>query len=173
MKGFIQKINDFLIGNNINRYWKMREKYLSNSNKLIRYYYYCRLKRIENKYNADLGISYHDASSQFASKPFFPHGLNGVIISRKSKIGMNVTILHQVTIGTKITTIKSIHKEDVLAPIIGDNVYIGAGAKIIGNIHIGNKVLIGANAVVTKDVPDNFTAVGNPAKIFPTKHLYR
>lgn len=173
IKQLAQKINKFLTKNYIDSYWILRKKYLSNSNRLMRYYYYCQLKRIEQKYNADLGISYHDTSSRFASKPFFPHGLNGIVISRKSSIGMNATILHQVTIGTKITTIKSVYKEDILAPTIGDNVYIGAGAKVIGNIHIGNNVLIGANAVVTKDIPNNCTAVGNPAKIFPTKHIYR
>ena len=50
-------------------------------------------------------------------------------------------------------------------PHIGDNVFIGAGAKILGDIKIGNNVKIGANAVVTKDVPDNCTVVGNPAVI--------
>lgn len=50
-------------------------------------------------------------------------------------------------------------------PSIGDNVYIGVGAKIIGKIKIGNNVAIGANAVVTKDVPDNATVAGIPAKI--------
>ena len=51
------------------------------------------------------------------------------------------------------------------AAIIGDNCIIGAGAKIIGNVKIGNNVKIGANAVVVKDIPDNCTAVGVPAKI--------
>lgn len=50
-------------------------------------------------------------------------------------------------------------------PVIGDNVRIGSGAKVLGGIRIGNYAQIGANAVVIKDVPDNATAVGVPAKI--------
>ena len=49
-------------------------------------------------------------------------------------------------------------------PVIGDNVDIGTGAVILGGVHIGNNVRIGANAVVNKDIPDNCTAVGAPAK---------
>lgn len=51
------------------------------------------------------------------------------------------------------------------APTVGDYVTIGAGAKLIGPIHIGNRVTIGANAVVTKDVPDGATVVGNPGRV--------
>lgn len=51
------------------------------------------------------------------------------------------------------------------APVIGNNVLIGTGAKLLGGIQIGNNVKIGANAVVTKDVPDNCTVVGNPMRI--------
>ena len=54
-------------------------------------------------------------------------------------------------------------------PIIGDRVYIGPGAKLFGKIRIGNDVAIGANAVVTKDVPDNAVVVGVPAKIISYK----
>lgn len=165
-------IKDFLTGEYTNRYWKLRERYLHTCNKLLRYYYYCRIKKIESKCNADLGISYHDPSSVFKSQPYFPHGLNGIIISRKAVIGKNATILHQVTIGTRMIAAKIKRQEDAIAPVIGDNVFIGTGAKIIGNIHIGNNVLIGANAVVTKDVPDNYTITGNPGIMFKTKHKY-
>lgn len=163
---------DYMTGDYTDRHWSLREKYLKSKNKLIRYYYYCRVKTLENRCNADFGISYHDPSTIFKSRPYLPHGLNGIIISRKSIIGENATILHQVTIGIRMTAAKSDRKEDAIAPIIGDNVFIGAGAKIIGNIHIGNNVLIGANAVVTKDVPDDFTVVGNPGRMFETKHQY-
>jgi len=81
-----------------------------------------------------------------------------VIVTAK-KIGKNCSIGQGVTIGSK-----GAGKSNGW-PTLGDNVYIGAGAKIIGNIVIGNNVSIGANAVVTKDIPDNCTAVGIPAKI--------
>ena len=78
-----------------------------------------------------------------------------IVINGAAVIGKNCTILHGVTIGIGSNGI----------PTIGDNVYIGCGATIIGDVHIGNNCKIGANAVVLKDVPDNCTAVGNPARI--------
>ena len=79
----------------------------------------------------------------------------------RAKIGWGTTIQHCVTIG-------EINSND--APIIGINVFIGARAMILGNIKIGDNVKIGAGAVVMKDVPDNCTAVGVPARIiFPAK----
>ena len=75
------------------------------------------------------------------------------MISGGTIIGKNVTIMHQVTIGENVTG-----KDG--SPTIGNNVFIGAGAKIIGDVHIGDNVKIGANAVVTKDVSDNCTVIG-------------
>jgi serine O-acetyltransferase len=80
-----------------------------------------------------------------------------IVLNPDTIIGANCTIRHETTIGTRIG--------DHDVPIIGDNVDIGAGAKILGAIKIGNNVRIGANAVVLIDVPDNATAVGIPAKI--------
>ena len=83
----------------------------------------------------------------------FPH-LSGIIISYNVVIGRNCTIYQQVTIGQdRLNTPGS-------APYIGNNVLIGAGAKIIGPVHVGNNVRIGANTVATKDIPDNCTVVG-------------
>jgi len=80
---------------------------------------------------------------------------NGIVIHPKAKIGPNCLIFQQVTIDSR----------DGGIPIIGDNVDIGAGAKIIGNVSIGNHVRIGANSVVLKNVPDNCTVIGIPARI--------
>lgn len=87
-----------------------------------------------------------------------------IIISGYAKIGDNVTLRNGVTIGLK-------HESNPAAPTIGNNVNIGAGAKILGPITIGDNVDIGANAVVITDVPSNSVAVGVPAKIFPKKEL--
>jgi len=84
----------------------------------------------------------------------FGHRL-GIVISRRAVIGANCRIRHQVTIANGGGG--SAH--------IGDDVLIGAGAKIIGNVRIGNRVRIGANAVVVHDVPDDVTVVGIPARI--------
>lgn len=94
--------------------------------------------------------------AHFSEPPVLPHGINGIVIHPTCVIGKNVTIMHQVTIGTR-----KVNK----SAVIGDNVFIGAGAKILGDISIGNNVKIGANAVVLEDIPDNSTVVGNPARI--------
>ena len=80
----------------------------------------------------------------------------GIIINPEVVIGDNVKINQHVTIGGS---------GEKGCPVIGDNVYIGSGAKVLGGIRIGNNVKIGANAVVISDVPDNSTAVGVPARI--------
>ena len=82
----------------------------------------------------------------------------GIIVSGYAKFGDNCRIRNGVVVGLK-------NLEDPGAPVIGNNVEIGAGAKVLGKIKIGNNVLIGANAVVLTDVPDNSIAVGIPAVI--------
>lgn len=79
----------------------------------------------------------------------------GVVINGAVRGGANVKIEHQVTIGA----------ERRQSPVLGDDVFIGAGAKIIGSVSIGDGARIGANAVVVHDVPAHTTVVGIPAKI--------
>lgn len=75
------------------------------------------------------------------------------------KMGSNVTVMQQVTIGSS----RGGHRPGY--PTIGNNVFIGCGAKILGKVTIGDNVIIGANAVVTKNIPDNAIVAGVPAKI--------
>jgi serine O-acetyltransferase len=84
-----------------------------------------------------------------------PHP-NGVVIHGEGRIGDDCMIMQQVTVGM-------IDEGEV--PVIGNRVYIGAGAKIIGKLTVGDGARIGANAVVVNDVPSNATAVGIPARI--------
>lgn len=84
-----------------------------------------------------------------------PHP-NGIVIHPDACIGPNCLIFQQVTIGSR---------GGKGVPVIGGHVDIGAGAKILGPVFIGNHSLIGANAVVLYDMPDGCTAVGNPARI--------
>ena len=90
----------------------------------------------------------------------FAYGGIGVVLHGRTIIGDRVIIGQNVTIG------RSLGPEEI--PFVGNNVYISTGAKIIGKIKVGNNVLIGANSVVTKDIPDNCIVAGVPAKILRT-----
>jgi len=96
--------------------------------------------------------------AQIGKRFFIDHGC-GVVIGETTVIGDNVTLYQGVTLGG---TGKEKGKRH---PTIGDNVIIGANAIILGNISIGDNARIGAGAVVTKSIPDNTTAIGNPAQI--------
>ncbi|MBB3119612.1 serine acetyltransferase [Pseudoduganella violacea] len=89
--------------------------------------------------------------SQFAGEPCFPHGPKSIFVSGGAKIGRNCVIFQQVTIGSNTLP----GSKGMGAPTIGDNCYIGAGAKIVGAVRVGHNVRIAANAVVYEDVPDN------------------
>lgn len=110
--------------------------------RLIRWYYHCDIP-----YTVDVSGCY------FCHKGF------GTVIHPRAIIGKKVVIQHAVTIG----------EIDDATPIIGDNVYIGAKATIIGGARIGNNAKIGAGDVVLKDVPDGCSAVGVPARIIDNK----
>ena len=84
------------------------------------------------------------------------HGF-GVVLNGGAKIGRNCTMYHGVTIGVANDLEKM--------PVIGDNVFIGADAKILGGVRVGNNVKIGAGAIVVENVPDDCTVVGPKAKI--------
>ena len=116
-----------------------------------------KLKRLQIRYGIEI-----QATTKIGKALFIPH-FGGIVIHKNAVIGNNCTILHGVTIG--INSFKSITE----VAEIGDNVIIGAGAKIIGNIKIGDNVTIGANSVVTKDIPDNAVVAGNPGRIISYK----
>jgi serine O-acetyltransferase len=82
----------------------------------------------------------------------------GIVIERGVRIGSRVTVMHQVTIGRKDRVVPG--QQGVQVPVIEDNVFIGAGAKVLGPVRIGRGATVGANAVVTRDVPSHCTVVG-------------
>jgi serine O-acetyltransferase len=95
-------------------------------------------------------------------KNFVIEHSGGIVVSGFASFGDNCRIRNGVVVGLS-------RVDDPCAPSFGNNVDIGTGAKLLGNIRIGNNVLIGANAVVLTDVPDNSIAVGVPAVVKPRK----
>lgn len=103
------------------------------------------------------GIEIHPGA-RIGKRFFIDHGM-GVVIGETAEIGDDVTLYHGVTLGGTTWSKGKRH------PTLQDGVVVGAGAKILGPLVIGKNAKIGSNAVVTKEVPDNATAVGNPARI--------
>ena len=128
----------------------------------ISHYFYVKkhffiARYISEKAKRKTGIEIHPGAI-IGKGLFIDHG-TGVVIGETAIIGDNVTMFHGVTLGG---TGKQKGKRH---PTIGNNVFIGCGAKILGNITIGDYSKIGANAVILKDVPANSTVVGIPGRI--------
>jgi len=109
------------------------------------------------------GIEIHP-KAKIGKNLFIDHGMS-VVIGETSEIGDNVTIYHGVTLGGISPSIDSDKQRNVKRhPTLKNNVVVGSGAQILGPITVGENAKVGANAVVTKDVPDNAVMVGIPAK---------
>ena len=109
------------------------------------------------------GIEIHP-KAKIGKYLFIDHGM-GVVIGETSEIGDNVTIYHMVTLGGISPSINSDDQRDTKRhPTLQDNVVVGSGAQVLGPVTVGKNAKIGANAVVTKDVPENAVMVGIPAK---------
>lgn len=100
-------------------------------------------------YGLEIAVSQDIGGGLYIAHPI------GTVISVE-KMGSNCTIIASVTIGMR---------NEWAFPTIGDGVFIGAGARVLGGIHVGDNAVIGANAVVIKDVPDGATVVGIPARV--------
>lgn len=107
------------------------------------------------------GIEIHPGAT-IGRRFFIDHGM-GIVIGETAEIGEGVMLYHGVTLGGQVLTQTKRH------PTIEDNVTIGAGAKVLGPITVGVGSAIGANAVVTKDVPPEHIATGIPAKNRPRR----
>ena len=109
------------------------------------------------------GIEIHPGA-KIGKNLFIDHGM-GVVIGETSDIGDNVTIYHMVTLGGIAPSINSNDQRNIKRhPTIEDEVVIGSGAQVLGPVTVGRCAKIGANAVITKDVPENAVMVGIPAK---------
>lgn len=130
------------------RYWHRRAKVVDAGSKtplILKIYYLWCIKRSDAFNNCSFGTNLNSGAS-FAKPPVLPYGPNGIIVGHDVVVTGEVTICQQVTIMHGGVT-------------IGDNVLIGAGAKILPGVKIGDNVRIGANCVVIEDVPDNSTVV--------------
>lgn len=107
------------------------------------------------------GIEIHPGAS-LGPGFFIDHGM-GIVIGETSEVGENVTLYHGVTLGGTSTKKKKRH------PTLGNSVIVGAGAKILGPVKIGDNARIGAGSVVVEDVPPNCTVVGVPGKVVKDK----
>lgn len=116
------------------------------------------LEMIFNKLNAVLCNCIIGRGAEFGPRFVLIHS-TGVVINGAVRGGEGVHLEHQVTLGA----------EGRKSPTIGDNVFVGAGAKVIGGVHVGSNSRIGANAVVINDVPADHSAVGVPARSVPHK----
>ena len=109
------------------------------------------------------GIEIHP-KAKIGKNFFIDHGMS-VVIGETSEIGDNVTIYHAVTLGGISPSIKSDEqRNNKRHPTLKNNVVVGSGAQVLGPVIVGENAKIGANAVVTKDVPANAVMVGIPAK---------
>ena len=109
------------------------------------------------------GIEIHPRA-KIGKNLFIDHGM-GVVIGETSDIADNVTIYHMVTLGGISPSINSNDQREIKRhPTLHDNVVVGSGAQILGPVIVGKNAKIGANAVVTKNVPENAVMVGIPAK---------
>ncbi len=108
------------------------------------------------------GIEIHPGAT-IGRRFFIDHGM-GVVIGETAEIGDDCTLYHGVTLGG--TTWEKVKRH----PTLGRNVVVGAGAKVLGPISIGNDARIGSNSVVVKDVPDGATVVGIPAHVVRPAH---
>ena len=109
------------------------------------------------------GIEIHPRAN-IGKNLFIDHGM-GVVIGETSEIGDNVTIYHMATLGGISPSVNSNEQRNIKRhPTLKDNVVVGSGAQILGPVTVGKNAKIGANPVVTKDVPENAVMVGIPAK---------
>jgi serine O-acetyltransferase len=141
-------------------FW-MRTCLWTRSNKFLKWTLFPFARIRLRHYRLQLGIEIPFRSN--IGPGFYISHMNGVIVTDLAVIGRDVNLSQCVTIGA------ANRGKRAGGAIIGDRVYIGPGAKIVGRVTIGNDVAIGANCVVTSDIPDNAVVVGIPGKVISSK----
>lgn len=137
-------------------FWLRTCRY-TRSNSILKFLVYPFCWFMHHRLTYKFGISIPQSTE--IGPGFYIGHFGGIIINEKSVIGSNCNISQGVTLG------QANRGPNKGYPVVGDNVYIGPGAKIVGAVKVGNNVAIGANCVVTKDVPDHAVVVGIPGRI--------
>lgn len=141
----------------VSAFWELRERILSGGRCHQWLEFFCSL--IRRRYGAGIPVSKD-------IEPFHtPHAFHGIFISKHAVVKSGCTIYQQVTIGQN----NLLNDTQRIAPFIENDVYIGAGAKIIGLCTVGRKARIGANAIVVEDIPENATVVMEKPRILIRK----
>lgn len=134
-------------------------EYYKGKNKLLFLWHFCRYKHLGFKLRITIYPNTVGPGLRIYHVGDFIH------VGKKVRIGKNCTLLPGVVFGNKT------EREDNRYVTVGDNCYFGLGVKIFGSIKIGDNVTVGANAVVTKNIPDNAVAAGIPVKIIKMKEM--
>lgn len=150
----MSKIGDYSRQFSYEKYFKLRRKFFHSKGILADYYLF-RISRIEAKNCSYFATGRLTRDVFEDNRPILPHGIMGIVISGECFIGKNCTIFQNVNL--------VISKGK--APVIGDEVVLGAGCIIVGGVRIGNHSKIGAGCVVACDVPDYATVVMQKPKI--------
>ena len=141
--------------------WRLKQKCYSETNHWLRKLYLALYELYQYENNSSLAWN-----SYFEGEPCFPHGIKSIFVSGGAKFGKNCVIFQQVTVGSSTLP----DSQNSGAPTIGNNVFIGAGAKVIGGIRIGDNVRIGANTIVYKDVPPNSVVLSGKQQTLTRDH---
>ncbi len=145
-----RSIIDYSRGDNLGYFWWLYRMQKKVSNRLVRDFLTFFLSRSAHKHGGYVG-----PDAVFLGVPVLPHGLHGIFISRFAVIGEGCRIYQNVTIG-------EVNRK---APVIGNDCLIGAGAVLVGDIRIGDRVKIGAGTVVNTDIPDGCTVVSQAMRL--------
>lgn len=141
-------------------FWLRTCRY-ARGNLVLRYTLYPLARLMHGHLTYRMGISI-PPSTEIGSGFYIGH-FGGIVVSARAVIGRNCNISQGVTIG------RANRGRNKGYPVLGDNVYIGPGAVVAGNVRVGNNVAIGANCVVTRDVPDNAVVVGIPGRVISSE----
>lgn len=159
VKGFFHKLWQAWNGDfNFDKWFNKRRKLREAKNPLVKLWHRHYLMKMNNKYAAFI-----PPTLDIPRSVTFPHGISGIFISVGAKLGENCVIFQQVTIGSN--TLEGSKRQG--SPILEDNVFVGAGAKIIGGVTVGAGSRVAAGCALSEDVPPDSTVLPGKPVIRP------